>query len=47
MMALALGRYLIEDPAMCAASQQDLIRVVGRTVQRYLTGPLPAGATAG
>ena len=41
MMALALGRYLLNDPALSAASHQDLIRVVGRTVQRHLTEPLP------
>lgn len=41
MMALIIGRYLVHDPVMAGVGQQDLIRVVGRSVQEFLTGPLP------
>jgi AcrR family transcriptional regulator len=40
--ALVLGRYLVRDPVLAAAGEQDLVRTVGRTVQDFLTGPLPA-----
>ncbi|MBV2156571.1 TetR family transcriptional regulator [Kitasatospora sp. SUK 42] len=42
MLALVLGRYLIHDPALTGSSRQDLARIVGRTVQDCLTGPLPS-----
>ncbi|MBW4720450.1 TetR/AcrR family transcriptional regulator [Saccharothrix obliqua] len=38
--ALALGRHLVCDPALTGAGLAVLTRVVGRVVQRYLTGPL-------
>jgi AcrR family transcriptional regulator len=41
MIALAFARYLVEEPSLAAASHQELIRVVGRAVQRCLTEPLP------
>jgi AcrR family transcriptional regulator len=41
MTALVMGRYLVHDPELASAPQQDLVRIVGRTVQEYLTGPLP------
>lgn len=45
LIAMALGRYLITDPVLAACSVQDLVRIYGQTVQRYLTGPLPVDAT--
>jgi AcrR family transcriptional regulator len=45
MVALAFSRYLIKDPVLAACSQQDVVRIVGRTIQRYLTEPLPVDAT--
>ncbi|WP_323187917.1 TetR family transcriptional regulator [Streptomyces sp. NBC_01242] len=41
MFSLAFSRYLLNEPALAAASHQELIRVVGRNIQRYLTEPLP------
>lgn len=38
---LAMGRYLLAVPALAEASVDDLAAVVGPTVQRYLTHPLP------
>jgi AcrR family transcriptional regulator len=49
-LALVVGRYLVHDPVMAGSSQQDLVRIVGRSVQEFLTGPLPDeedGAEAG
>jgi AcrR family transcriptional regulator len=40
MLALVIGRYLVRDPVLLGTSHQDLIRIVGRTVQHDLTGPL-------
>ncbi|MEO6087955.1 MAG: TetR family transcriptional regulator [Umezawaea sp.] len=45
-LALAISRYLVADPALAGASHQDLIRIYGRTVQRYLTEPLPPATPA-
>jgi AcrR family transcriptional regulator len=45
--ALAFSRYLIKDPVLAASGQQETVRIVGRTVQHYLTGPLPVDATGG
>ena len=42
---LALNRYLVSDPVLAACTQQDLVRIFGRTAQRYLTEPLPVDAT--
>lgn len=39
--ALVIGRYLVHDPLLAGSSQQDLVRIVGRTVQDILTGPMP------
>lgn len=41
MVALIIGRYLVHDPVLSETSPQDLTRIIGRTVQEYLTGPLP------
>jgi AcrR family transcriptional regulator len=38
---LATGRYLLKVPALAEASVDDLAAIVGPTVQRYLTEPLP------
>lgn len=45
--ALVLGRYLVHDPALAAAAEQDLVRTVGRSVQDFLTGPLPVDGDGG
>lgn len=45
MLSLAFSRHLIGDPVLAAASQQDLVRIIGRTVDRYLTEPLSLDAT--
>ncbi|MFE1886041.1 TetR/AcrR family transcriptional regulator [Streptomyces diastatochromogenes] len=47
MLALAFTRYLLGDPSLAAAGHQDLVRVVGRNVQRYLTEPLPDSVLQG
>ncbi|WP_226345490.1 TetR/AcrR family transcriptional regulator [Agilicoccus flavus] len=41
---IALGRYLLKAPPLVAADLDVLVALVGPTVQRYLTGPLPGGA---
>lgn len=41
MVALVIGRYLVRQPVLAGSSQQDLIRITGRVVQDFLTGPLP------
>lgn len=49
MLSLAFSRYLLTEPALAEANHQDLVRIVGRSVQRYLTEPLdpePAGQSA-
>lgn len=49
MTALVIGRYLTPTPALADSSQQDLVRIIGRSVQELLTGPLapdPPGAAA-
>lgn len=43
----ALTRYLVKDPVIASCEQQDLIRILGRTIQRYFTEPLPVDATGG
>jgi AcrR family transcriptional regulator len=43
-LALVIGRYLVRDPLLAGSSQQELSRIIGRTVQEYLTGPLLLGA---
>lgn len=43
LIGLALLRYLVTDPALVECPQQELVRTLGRTVQRYLTEPLPEG----
>jgi AcrR family transcriptional regulator len=41
MVALVVGRYLATDPVLAASTSHDLARIIGRSVQRQLTGPLP------
>jgi AcrR family transcriptional regulator len=43
--ALAFSRHLIKDPVLAACGQQEVVRIVGRAIQRYLTEPLPVDAT--
>ena len=38
---IALLRYLVADPVLAGTTQRELVRLIGRTVQRYLTEPLP------
>ena len=45
LIALAFTRYLVRDPVLTAQPRTELIRIMGRTVQRYLTEPLPIDAT--
>jgi AcrR family transcriptional regulator len=45
LVAVALSRHLIKDPVLAASGQQEVVRIVGRTIQRYLTEPLPVDAT--
>jgi AcrR family transcriptional regulator len=40
MMALGLSRYVLHEPTLSKAEQRDLVRIVGRSLQRCLTGPL-------
>ena len=49
MMGIAMARYLVQLPELSSADVDDLARMVGPTVQRYLTGPLVTdrGGTAG
>lgn len=43
---LMLARYILEVPGAATASPEDLVRAVGPTVQRYLTGDIgPAGVS--
>lgn len=43
---IALGRYLLKAPPLVEHGVDDLVALVGPTVQRYLTDPLPAGLTS-
>ena len=40
---LVLGRYLLRFPTVADATVEELVRAVGPTIQRYLTGRLDAG----
>jgi AcrR family transcriptional regulator len=44
MLGLALCRYVLELPGVATATADQLVADLAPTVQRYLTGPLPAGA---
>jgi len=45
LIGLVVNRHLVGDPVFAGCSQQDLVRILGHTVQRYLTEPLPIEAT--
>jgi AcrR family transcriptional regulator len=42
MMGLALARYVVRMEPLAAAEPDVVVALVGPTIQRYLTGPLPA-----
>ena len=44
---LMLARYILGVPGAAAASPEDLVRAVGPTVQRYLTGDLGPATSPG
>lgn len=37
---LALCRYLVDDPALASCDPEELVRLMGRTIQHYLTADL-------
>jgi len=41
MVGLAYARYILKLPAIVAMPRQMIVRVIGATIQRYLTDPLP------
>lgn len=41
MMGLAYTRYILKLPPLLAMPRQTLVRVIGATIQRYLTDALP------
>jgi AcrR family transcriptional regulator len=43
MVGLAMARYVIGVPPLAGTGRETVVACVGPTVQRYLTGPLPAG----
>jgi len=47
MLALALARHLVNEPTLAAAEREELVRIVGRTVQRLLTEPLATEVVGG
>jgi AcrR family transcriptional regulator len=44
MAGLIFGRYLVRFEPVATMAPEELVALVGPTVQRYLTGPLPAPA---
>ena len=42
MMALGFARYVLREPTLSDMEQRDLVRIIGRSLQQCLTGPLPA-----
>jgi len=44
MMALGFARYVLVEPTLSGTEHQDLVRIVGRSLQQCLTGALPASA---
>jgi len=47
MLALAFARHLVGEPVLAAADREELVRIVGRTVQRLLTEPLATEVVGG
>jgi AcrR family transcriptional regulator len=41
MIGLAYARYILKLPPLLAMPRQTIVRVIGATIQRYLTDPLP------
>lgn len=41
MMTLGLSRYVLREPTLFRTEHQELVRIVGRSLQHCLTGPLP------
>jgi hypothetical protein len=41
-LGVALGRYLLRLPGLADRPAADLVADLAPTIQRYLTGPLPA-----
>jgi AcrR family transcriptional regulator len=37
---LAMARYIVRDPPLADTDREEIVAVVGPTIQRYLTGPL-------
>lgn len=46
-LGLVLARYVVGIEPLASLDADDVARVMGPTIQRYLTGDLGAGATAG
>jgi AcrR family transcriptional regulator len=47
LLALALARFVVGDPLLSEGDEPELIRIVGRTIQRFLLEPMPAEAVGG
>jgi hypothetical protein len=41
MIGLGLARYLLRIEPLASADPETVVALIGPTVQRYLTGPLP------
>jgi AcrR family transcriptional regulator len=41
MLTLGLSRYGLREPTLAGTDHQELVRIVGRSLQNCLTGPLP------
>ena len=46
MMGLAVARYVVRMEPLASADPDLVVALVGPTIQRYLTGPLPASLSA-
>lgn len=42
MVGMGIARYIIKIEPMASADAEDLVALIGPTIQRYLTAPLPA-----
>ncbi len=42
MMTLGFSRHVLGEPTLSRTESPELVRIVGRSLQHYLTGPLPA-----
>lgn len=41
MMSLAFSRYVLQEPTLSRTAEPELVRIVGRSLQNCLVGPLP------